>query len=180
MLLRAFGDTHERSRKQAEDDHDHDGAAIVPPHFYRELTRTAEGCKLLREKGHFEEFAATIRDHGMETIDQELILKVKGCLWAVGNVGSMELGAPFIEETDVVENIVKIAENHEIMTMRGTAFFVLGLISRSLHGSEILLEFGWDGATTIMGESLGFCLPTDLRRLFSVCSSAPNLISNEC
>merc|ERR1712230_301677 len=72
--------------------------------------------------------------------DPELILKVKGSLWAVGNVGSMDLGAPFLEECDVVENIVKIAESHEIMSLRGTAFFVLGLISRSVHGLEILSE----------------------------------------
>ncbi|KAJ4174933.1 hypothetical protein NW754_005353 [Fusarium falciforme] len=67
----------------------------VPPHFYRELTRTQEGCRLLSDKGHFEEFAATIREHGMDKGDAEMLTKVKGCLWAVGNVGSMELGAPF-------------------------------------------------------------------------------------
>ena len=144
-----------------------DSDAHVPPHFYRELTRTKEGCKLLRSKGHFEEFANTIRDLGMLSEDPELILKVKGCLWAVGNVGSMELGAPFLEESDVVGNVVKIAESHEIMSLRGTAFFVLGLISRSIHGLEILSEHGWDSNTTTMGTSLGLCIPQDLRKLFS-------------
>ncbi len=141
--------------------------ARVPPHFYRELARTTEGCKLLRDKGHFEEFASTIRDFGMQTHDPEVILKVKGCLWAVGNVASMELGAPFLEESDVIEHIVKIAENHQVMSMRGTAFFVLGLVSRSIHGLEILSEFGWDSNTTSLGESLGLCIPTNLRKIFS-------------
>ena len=141
---------------------------VAPPHFYRELTRTAEGCKLLKEKGHFEEFAMTIRDYDMENDDAETVVKVKGCLWAVGNVGSMELGAPFLEETDVVQLIVKIAEKSQVMTLRGTAFFVLGLISQSLHGLEILDEFGWDGATTHMGRSLGLCIPLNLKNLFSV------------
>jgi len=144
-----------------------DNDAHVPPHFYRELTRTKEGCKLLQDKGHFEEFANTIRDYGMLSDDPELILKVKGCLWAVGNVGSMELGAPFLEQSDVVQNIVKIAETHEIMTLRGTAFFVLGLISRSTHGLEILSECGWDSNTTTMGVSLGLCIPQNLSKLFS-------------
>ena len=49
----------------------------------------------------------------------------------MGNVGSMELGAPFLEETEIVQDIVKIAEGADVITMRGTAFFVLGLISRS-------------------------------------------------
>ena len=140
----------------------------VPPHFYRELTRTAEGCELLRAKGHFGEFAANIQDFAMEDEDPETILKVKGCLWAVGNVGSMELGAPFLERTDVVKYIVQIAEESQVMTLRGTAFFVLGLISRSLHGQEILAEYGWDGTVNIMGESLGYVLPLDFNKLFSL------------
>lgn len=142
--------------------------AHVPPHFYRELTRTQEGCKLLSDKGHFDEFASTIREYGMQSEDSELITKVKGCMWAVGNVGSMELGAPFIESSDVVEQIVKIAQSHEIMSLRGTAFFVLGLISRSVHGLEILYENGWDANTNALGRSLGFCLPVDVSKFFSL------------
>ncbi|KAG9239381.1 Rapamycin-insensitive companion of mTOR, N-term-domain-containing protein [Amylocarpus encephaloides] len=171
-LARAFVEMPEEpSRRMSVDeetfDMDVDNDAHVPPHFYRELARTKEGCKLLSDKGHFEEFATSIRDYGMLSDDAELILKVKGCLWAVGNVGSMELGAPFLEESDVVENIVKIAEEHEVMSMRGTAFFVLGLISRSVHGLEIMSEFGWDSNTTTMGASLGLCIPQDLKKFFS-------------
>lgn len=147
---------------------DADADTQIPPHFYRELTRTEEGCRLLREKGHFDDFATTIRDYGMQTTDVEMITKVKGCLWAVGNVGAMELGAPFLESCDVVEQVVKIAQHQKIMSLRGTAFFVIGLISRSLHGLEILSEFGWDSNTNIVGASLGFCIPTDLSQLFSL------------
>ncbi|KAF2019652.1 cytosolic regulator pianissimo [Aaosphaeria arxii CBS 175.79] len=141
---------------------------IVPPHFYRELTRTKEGCKLLEQKGHFDEFVTTLVDFAMENDDAETILKVKGCLWAIGNVGSMELGAPFLEKTDVVKWVIKIAETSEVMSLRGTAFYVLGLISRSLHGQEILLEYGWDGVVNESGEALGFCLPLDFRKLFQI------------
>ncbi|KAH6616595.1 Rapamycin-insensitive companion of mTOR, N-term-domain-containing protein [Boeremia exigua] len=141
---------------------------LVPAHFYRELTRTKEGCKLLKHKGHFEEFAATIRDFVTEENDPEIILKLKGCLWAVGNVGSMELGAPFLENSDVVKWIVQIAETSEVMSLRGTAFYVLGLISRSLHGQEILLEYGWDGVVSDSGAALGFCLPLNFRKLFEI------------
>ncbi|KAK3637380.1 hypothetical protein LTR56_013730 [Elasticomyces elasticus] len=144
----------------------------VPPHFYRELTRTAEGCELLKAKGHFEEFAANIQDYALEAEDPETILKVKGCLWAVGNVGSMELGAPFLEQTDVVKWVVVIAEQSRVLTLRGTAFYVLGLISRSLHGQEILAEYGWDGTTNVMGEGLGYVLPLSFDKLFAVPKAA--------
>jgi rapamycin-insensitive companion of mTOR len=139
----------------------------VPPHFYRELTRTEEGCRLLKEKGHFDEFASTIREHGMQSDDLEMITKVKGCLWAVGNVGSIDFGGPFLESCDVVSDIIRIAQSHDVMSLRGTAFFVLGLISRSWHGLEILSEHGWDAHALENGNSLGLCIPTDLSKLFS-------------
>ena len=80
----------------------------------------------------------------------------------------MELGSPFLDQTNVTEKIVEIAERSEVMTLRGTAFFVLGLISRSLHGQEILADLQWDGTVNMLGESLGYCLPLDFTKLFSV------------
>lgn len=141
----------------------------APPHFYRELARTEEGCKLLQAKGHFEEFVTIIRTHGLEAVDAETILKVKGAIWAVGNIGSMELSAPFLEVSEAVQLIVRIAELSKVMSLRGTAFFALGLISRSIHGQEILAEQGWEFAVDDMGVSLGVCLPADFGKLFLVC-----------
>jgi len=168
-LSRALSPQLERPRSSIDEPAKAYEYGMVPPHFYRELTRTVEGCKLLDDSGHFDEFVATIQDVWSESEDTEVLLKVKGCLWAVGNVGSLELGASFLEETDIVGLIIKIATTSEVMTMRGTAFFVLGLISRSFHGMEILAEYGWNAATDRVGRSLGFCLPPTLDTLFSVC-----------
>lgn len=143
----------------------------LPPHFYRELTRTQEGCDLLRDSGHFHDFVTSIAESWAEDADPEGLVKLKGCLWAVGNVGSMELGASFLEETDVVRWIVQIAEHSEVATLRGTAFYVLGLISRSLHGMEIVAGYGWDAATDQHGRSIGYCLPRRLDIFFSVCQT---------
>ena len=170
-LARAFVDGQDEPANRLSllvDDPDAEADPHVPPHFYRELTRTEEGCRLLQDKGHFAEFAATIKEHGLEAEDSETMIKVKGCLWAVGNVGSMERGAPFLESCDVVQDIVRIAECHEVMSMRGTAFFVIGLISRSVHGLEMLSELGWDANTNSLGNSTGFCVPSDLSRFFSL------------
>lgn len=167
-LARALSDVPEKAVSMFEETPEPQDFGLVPPHFYRELTRTAEGCELLKAKGHFEEFVATIQDFGMEEEDAETIVKVKGCLWAVGNVGSMELGGPFLEQSDVTQHIIEIAERSEVLTLRGTAFFVLGLISRSLHGQEILASYHWDGTHNMLGESLGYCLPLDFTKLFSV------------
>lgn len=58
-----------------------DGTA--PPHFYGELTRTEEGCQVLREKGHFADFAQFVRRHGLEDRDLDIVNKLKSVLWAV-------------------------------------------------------------------------------------------------
>lgn len=167
-LSRALAVLPEQPRSGSDEHVKSQEYGTVPPHFYRELTRTVEGCELLRGSGHFLAFTSTIRDYWSEHEDQETMLKLKGCLWAVGNVGAMEFGAPFLEETDVVRWITRIATSSQVMTMRGTAFFVLGLISRSLHGMEILAEYGWNAATDHMGRSLGYCLPPSLGSLLSV------------
>jgi hypothetical protein len=129
----------------------------------------------LREKGHFEEFAWFIRENGQEHEDHEIVTKVKGCLWAVGNIGSMPFGAPFLDEANIVESIIQIAETSQVLTLKGTAFFVLGLISKTMQGLEILLEYGWDGTTSTMGDSLGFCVPFSLHKLLSVRLIQPDL-----
>jgi hypothetical protein len=55
----------------------------VPPHFYGEMSKTELGCQVLNEKGHFSEFSHFIRQHGLESEDHDLIMKLKSILWAV-------------------------------------------------------------------------------------------------
>ena len=167
-LARAYIDHTSQKGTFNEDMLDLDDIGLVPPHFYRELARTEEGCKLLSRSGHFYDFASTIRDFKLGEEDREVLTKAKGCLWAVGNVGSMELGAPFLEESEIIGIIVRIAEGAEVISMRGTAYFVLGLISRSTHGLEMLAEHGWETAVNANGDSLGLCMPSDISKLCSV------------
>lgn len=47
------------------------------------MAKTELGYQVLQEKGHFSEFAQFIRQHGLESEDPELILKLKSILWAV-------------------------------------------------------------------------------------------------
>lgn len=167
-LARALAPVAQRRQPVLDDAMQSHQSGLVPPHFYRELTRTKEGCRLLRESGHFGDFVATIKDHWDERYNVEIINRLKACLWVVGNVGSMDFGGSFLDETDIVHWIVKIATVSQVLTLRGTAFFVLGLISRSLHGMEILLELGWDVLTNDVGQSIGYCLPQHLGDFFSV------------
>jgi rapamycin-insensitive companion of mTOR len=165
-LARAYADTAmSKTSFSAPEDIDMGETGLAPAHFYRELARTEEGCKLLRQSGHFYEFSSTLRDFDLEDDDSETLLKVKGSLWAVGNIGSMALGAPFLEEDDVVKSMVRIAEGAAVMSIRGTAVFALGLCSRTLHGVQMLAENEWDTTIDSRGHSLGLCVPRNLDRL---------------
>jgi rapamycin-insensitive companion of mTOR len=55
------------------------------------MSKTELGCQVLQEKRHFSEFSEFIRQHGLESGDPELILKLKSILWAVVSFAAVEL-----------------------------------------------------------------------------------------
>lgn len=174
-LARAYLDPGVGHRNAYREDLDeYNDSGLLPPHFYRELARTDEGCKLLLQSGHFYEFASTIRDFRLDDEEPESLTKIKSCMWAVGNIGSMEKGAPFLEESNIVRSIVRIAEGAEVMSVRGTACFALGLISRTTHGFAMLMECDWAITTDSDGRSLGLCIPCDPSRL---CLQSPKRLT---
>jgi rapamycin-insensitive companion of mTOR len=56
-----------------------------------------------------------------------------------------------------------------VRTIFSTCFFVLGLISSTPSGVEILEELGWESACTPVGSPTGLCFPTDLDAVTYVC-----------
>lgn len=88
-------------------------------HFYGELTKTAEGCRILEEKGHFNEFSQFIVACKDEDEDLEVITKLKSCLWAIGNIGANDGGVPFLQKSGVVRDIVEIAEHSGVISLKG-------------------------------------------------------------
>ena len=47
------------------------------------MSKTELGCQVLQEKGHFTEFTQFIKQHGLESEDTDLIMKLKSILWTV-------------------------------------------------------------------------------------------------
>ncbi|KAI0004603.1 Rapamycin-insensitive companion of mTOR, N-term-domain-containing protein [Russula compacta] len=141
---------------------------VVPLHFFGEMAKTEFGCQILHEKGHFPEFALFIRKHGYEKEDPELILKLKSILWTVGNIGSSAGGLPFLEEEDIIPVILEIAEQSQVLSVRGTCFYVLGLISSTPQGAEILSDDGWEATLSPLGFPTGLCVPLDLDKFLSI------------
>ncbi|KAG0211914.1 hypothetical protein BGX28_007196 [Mortierella sp. GBA30] len=141
---------------------------VLTPHFYGELTRTEEGCQLLRTKGHFADYARYIREHCAECRDPAIISELKSILWAVGNIGSTTGGLPFLEEEDLIKYIVGMAERSKVLSLKGTCFYVLGLLCKTTQGIEILEDYGWQGILHLDKAPRGLCLPKDLDRFLEV------------
>ncbi|KAK0188086.1 Rapamycin-insensitive companion of mTOR, N-term-domain-containing protein [Armillaria mellea] len=140
----------------------------VPPHFYGEMSKTELGCQILQEKGHFSDFTQFIRQHGLEGEDTEIIMKLKSILWAVGNVGATEGGLSCLEEEDIIPAVLDIANNSPIPSVRGTCFFVLGLISSTSQGAEILDDYEWEATVTPLGLPIGLCIPMDVEKFITI------------
>ncbi|CAK5284163.1 unnamed protein product, partial [Mycena citricolor] len=140
----------------------------VLPHFYGEMAKTDLGCQILHEKGHFAEFSEFIRLHSSESDDSEVILKLKSILWAVGNIGATEGGLHFLEEEEIIPTVLDIAQNSLIPSVRGTCFFVLGLISSTSQGAEILDDYRWEATLSPLGLPTGLCIPVDLDVFVSI------------
>ncbi|ORY28003.1 Rapamycin-insensitive companion of mTOR, middle domain-domain-containing protein [Naematelia encephala] len=138
--------------------------SMAPTHFFGELTKTPEGCQLLKSRGIVADCAEIVRLHGMEAEDQSILMNVKSVLWCLGNIGSTSGGLPFLEEEEIIEVIVEIAERSPVLTMKGTCFFVIGLISSTRMGAELLEELGWIATRTPLGLTTGLCLPSDISR----------------
>jgi len=75
---------------------------------------------------------------------------------------------PFLEEESIIPFILEIAETARVFSVRGTAFFVLGLISKTTQGAELLDEFDWEATLTPLGETTGLCAPGKLAAFMTI------------
>lgn len=108
----------------------------MPKHFFAELSKTSEGLGVLKGSGHLTDYCEIL-------IKQGSVLNKRAVLWALGCVGSTDLGAEELDRIGAVKLMVHIAEKCPILSLRGTAFQALGLISRNLVGKRVLLALGW-------------------------------------
>ncbi|POM80870.1 Cytosolic regulator Pianissimo [Phytophthora palmivora] len=112
----------------------------LPVHLYGELAKTSAGCQILHASGHLPEFLACLRDAASVPLEK------RAALWALGHVSATPRGYDLLNHyaQDFVEMIVKLATDSPLVSIRGTCFFVLGLLARSPAGRRHLSRLGWD------------------------------------
>ncbi|CCF60531.1 hypothetical protein KAFR_0K01770 [Kazachstania africana CBS 2517] len=142
----------------------------LPLHFYESLAKTEDGITLLSQSGDLVQFMNTIKKYVSDSMGDEVstdIIEVKAALWCCGYIGSTELGIGLLDNYSLVEDVVKIANEASATSLRFTAFFILGLVSRTREGCEILDEMGWNCSVTVHGDPLGITLPNKLDTFLS-------------
>jgi rapamycin-insensitive companion of mTOR len=55
-------------------------------------------------------------------------LRKRAALWTIGHIGSSEYGFKLIQEADILKIIVDLAENAEILSIRGLVIEILFFI----------------------------------------------------
>jgi hypothetical protein len=125
----------------------------LAPHFYGELCKTKEGVELFQRKGHFAHFIDMVRNPETSWIER------RAALWTIGHIGSSETGFQLLKETDIVQYISNQAMSCTTLSMRGTCFYILGLLSLPSAGREVLDKLGWDFP---LNTDLAIAVPKDI------------------
>ncbi|ESO86448.1 hypothetical protein LOTGIDRAFT_129240 [Lottia gigantea] len=115
---------------------------FLPTHLYGQLVQHEEGFDLLQKQDCIQEYFHTVQ--ALDLITDDDIVKLKTALWAVGSIGMSPLGIKWLEEVNIVPEIIKLAEESGVFSIRGTAFYVLGLVATTQEGTDILAKFGWE------------------------------------
>eukprot|EP01137_Pigoraptor_chileana_P027953 Opistho-2@11269 len=141
------------------------GEVVLPVHYFGELAKTKDGVALIRDSGYFSTFTNALK---IAPTTNDALMKLKAALWAVGHIASCDLGASLVEGTTIIKDTITMCESADILSLRGTCYYVLGLMSRSKYGQDTLRENGWESTAGADERSIGICLPVDMTRLFQL------------
>ncbi|XP_024908888.1 rapamycin-insensitive companion of mTOR isoform X3 [Cynoglossus semilaevis] len=114
----------------------------LPVHLYGQLVHDKTGCHLLEAQSVVPDLSYTVRSPMLDT--WEGIKQLKASLWALANIGSSNWGLNLLQEENVIPDIITLAQHCEVLSVRGTSVYVLGVISKTRQGCEVLKHYGWD------------------------------------
>ncbi|CAL1528119.1 unnamed protein product, partial [Lymnaea stagnalis] len=115
---------------------------FLPTHLYGQLTMHEEGLEYLQKQECIKQYFSCILQQNL--INSQDIRALKTALWAVGHIGLSCDGLAWLESEKVIPEIIRLAEESGVFSIRGTAYFVLGLLACTRKGTDILNEFGWE------------------------------------
>lgn len=117
----------------------------LPPHLYGQLALHVDGVEIIQTRKLLEPHYEMLRNPPSDLDYSELsVLKFKAALWIIGNVGSCESGYQLFDNSrELVKLIAQVAQSASVLSLRGTAFYVLGLLGSTEEGAEEMKEYRW-------------------------------------
>ncbi|XP_017272783.1 rapamycin-insensitive companion of mTOR isoform X2 [Kryptolebias marmoratus] len=147
----------------------------LPVHLYGQLVHDKTGCHLLEAQNVVPDLSYMVRSPMLD--NWEGIKQLKAALWALGNIGSSNWGLNLLQEENVIPDILTMAQHCEVLSVRGTCVYVLGVISKTKQGCEVLKQYGWD-AVRHSRRTLWPVTPDEVdTQLTSELSSVPSTLS---
>ncbi|CAG0918553.1 unnamed protein product, partial [Notodromas monacha] len=148
-------------------DHHQVGACRLVPHLYGELARHQEGLDyLLDREGHVltEYFELILKASKISSdttcvdfiaSDPLKLLELKAAIWAIGHLCFSECGVLYViaKHFEVIPAMVQLAAYSPMFSVRGTCFYVLGLVGATPPGAALLAEYGWESVRIRSSES---------------------------
>eukprot|EP01117_Protostelium_nocturnum_P011476 TRINITY_DN4163_c0_g1_i2.p1 TRINITY_DN4163_c0_g1~~TRINITY_DN4163_c0_g1_i2.p1 ORF type:complete len:1169 (+),score=280.38 TRINITY_DN4163_c0_g1_i2:189-3695(+) len=141
--------THSRQR----DPEQQSIGVYLSPHFYGELAKTKDGCNVLEKSNIVLEFLDLIKQHNVKNQ-----MNRRASLWALGHIGSSITGFQFLSQYKTIQEIVNLTETDPCLSIRGTCFYVLGMMSQIHEARQILDSLSWESP---MGSKSFITLPKD-------------------
>jgi rapamycin-insensitive companion of mTOR len=64
-------------------------------------------------------------------------------LWTLGHIGSNQNGISLIMENSLIKDIIDMAENSQVLSLRGTCIYTIGMICRTRIGRSEVQKHNW-------------------------------------
>lgn len=76
-----------------------------------------------------------MKDYHQKLLDPKTDMKdKKSILWTLGHIGAHDNGISLIKETSLIKDIVEMAENSSVLSLRGTCIYIIGMMCRTRAG----------------------------------------------
>ncbi|XP_069677672.1 rapamycin-insensitive companion of mTOR isoform X2 [Periplaneta americana] len=113
----------------------------IPPHLYGQLVQHEKGFQLLVKEGKLQNLFQCV--HNKKCGSEQEVLELKAALWGCGHIATSPLGVGLLIEHGIVQAMLHLVQTCSVYSVRGTAFYVLGLVATTFEGANHLTKSGW-------------------------------------
>lgn len=111
---------------------------LIPPHFFGELSKTIEGCKLLKKSNAVNKFIKTIKSVKYSPLER------RAAIWAIGHISSSDTGFFFLQSQNIVHLLINLIASDTDLGTKGTCYYVLGMMAGLPQVRQDLEKYGWN------------------------------------